>query len=288
MTTTILVLGANGTVGSELSRLLEGAGHTVRRATSRTAGTGQAHVNLLTGQGITEALEGTSAAFLLAPPGHVNQDELLGPVIEHARALRIEKVVLMTAMGVDADRSIPLRKVELQLERSGLAWNVIRPNWFMQNFNSYWLHGITHAGMIQLPVGTAKGSFIDTRDIAAVAAALMTRGEFDNQAFDLTGSEALDHHEVASILSAEVGRAISFDDITPDAFHKALLGAGMPASYAELLVGLMHNFRLGWSGRITDGVQRITMRAPRTFEEYARDYRDAFVPGGALLEASAG
>lgn len=286
MTTTILVLGASGTVGSELSRLLESAGHTVRRATSRTPGAGQAHVNLVTGQGIAEALNGTDAAFLLAPPGHVNQDELLGPVIEQARALRIEKVVLMTAMGVDADRSIPLRKAELLLERSGLAWNVIRPNWFMQNFNSNWLHGITHAGAIKLPVGNAKGSFIDTRDIAAVAAALITRGEFDDQAFDLTGSEALDHHQVARILSAEAGRMIGFDDITPEAFHASLLAAGMPPSYADLLLGLMHNFRQGWSERITGEVQRITLRAPRTLAEYAHDYRDAFVPSGAVLEAS--
>ncbi|HYW29992.1 MAG TPA: NAD(P)H-binding protein [Gemmatimonas sp.] len=276
--TTILVLGASGTVGSELSRLLESAGHTVRRATSRTPGAGQVGLDLVTGEGVANALDGANAAFVLAPPGHVNQDELLGPVIEQARIRGIEKVVLMTAMGVDGDESLPLRKAELQLERSGLAWNVIRPNWFMQNFNSYWLHGITHAGAIQLPVGAGKGSFIDTRDIAAVAALLLQRGEFDNQAFDLTGGEALDHYEVARILSAEAGRAIEFEDVAPEAFRRKLLSAGMPAPYTELMLVLLHNFKLGHSERTTDAVQRITGRAPRTFQAYARDYRDAFTP----------
>jgi uncharacterized protein YbjT (DUF2867 family) len=85
-------------------------------------------------------------------------------------------------------RTAPLRKAERHLEASGLAYNVIRPNWFMQNFNTFWLHGIQTAGQIFLPVGQAKGSFIDARDIAAVAAVLLTSDAFDNRDFDLTGA----------------------------------------------------------------------------------------------------
>jgi len=164
--TTTLVLGASGTVGGEVARLLADAGHTVRRATSRTAGAGQVHLDLLTQAGLDRAIEGAQAAFLMAPPGHTNQDELLGPVIERALVHGVQKVVLMTAMGADADPSAPMRRAELHLEGSGLAWNVIRPNWFMQNFHTYWLHGIREHHAIQLPTGSARGSFIDTREPA--------------------------------------------------------------------------------------------------------------------------
>lgn len=46
-------------------------------------------------------------------------------------------------MGVEhAPPEAPFRKLELELENSGLKYNIIRPNWFMQNFQTYWIGGI--------------------------------------------------------------------------------------------------------------------------------------------------
>jgi uncharacterized protein YbjT (DUF2867 family) len=268
---TFLVIGATGTVGSELACLLESAGHTVRRATSRNAGPGQVHLDLTTGAGLSQALSGADGAFLLSPPGHTNQDVLLGPVIEAASAHGVGKIVLMTAMGADADPSAPMRCLELQLEASGLTWNVIRPNWLMQNFHTFWLYGIRTQGAIQLPTGSAKGSFLDARDIAAVAAALLTGDRFANRAFDLTGDEALDHAQVAALLCAELGHPIRYDDITPELMRPGLLAAGLPEAYADFLLLILHYFKLGAAERITAAVKDITGYAPRRFAQYAHD-----------------
>jgi uncharacterized protein YbjT (DUF2867 family) len=273
-----LVIGASGTVGSELVKLLGAQGQDVRRATSRPATEpGQVQLDLVTGQGLAQAFEGVDRAFLLAPPGHARQDLLLKPLIDEARARSLRRVVLMSAMGANADEAAPLRQAELHLERSGLAWNVIRPNWFMQNFNSFWLHGITTQGKILLPVGQAKGSFIDARDIAAVAASLLSREDLAKRDFDLTGSEALDHDEVATILSRETGRTIGFQDITPEAMLAGLLEAGLPRDYAEFLVLILGFFKAGYAERTTGAVQAITGRAPRSFAAYAKDYRSAWL-----------
>jgi uncharacterized protein YbjT (DUF2867 family) len=140
--TTTLVIGANGQIGSTLASLLAAQGQNVRRATSRaTSQPGEAHVNMATREGLPAALAGADQLFLMAPPGHANQHELLIPAIDAAKAARVRKVLLLSAMGANADDSIPLRRAELHLERSGLTWNVIRPNWFMQNFHTFWLHG---------------------------------------------------------------------------------------------------------------------------------------------------
>ena len=274
---TVLVLGSTGTVGRELSTRLEAAGHHVRRATSRTAGAGQVHLDLVTGAGVGDAVAGADAVFLLSPPGHTDQYALLAPVIDAAGAAGVRKTVLMTAMGADADPGSPMRRAELHLEGAGMAWNVIRPNWFMQNFHTYWRHGIVTDGAIRLPTGDAAGSFIDARDIAAVAAVLLTSSEHDGTAFDLTGDEALDHREVAAQLTAALGRPIRYEDIAPDAMRTQLLSAGLPADYAEFMLVILHYFKLGAAARITDAVERITGDAPRRFAAYARDYRDAFV-----------
>jgi uncharacterized protein YbjT (DUF2867 family) len=237
------------------------------------------HLDLLTREGLDAALDGVDRAFLLAPPGYTNQDELLNPLIDAAKAHRLQQVVLMSAMGADADDNAPLRKAELHLQGSGLAWNVIRPNWFMQNFNTFWIQGILEHGTIFLPVGTAKGSFIDARDIAAVAAALLTgdRPELANRAFDLTGAVALDHDQVAAILSRETGRTIRYQDIPPQDMLAGLLGAGLPKPYAEFLIVILGYFKAGYSERTTDAVQVITGQAPRSLEQYAKDYRSAWV-----------
>jgi uncharacterized protein YbjT (DUF2867 family) len=274
-----LVIGANGTVGSELVRLLSERGQQVVKATSKqvTHPAQEVHVNLATGAGLDQAFSGVGQVFLLAPPGFTNQDELLKPAIDAARAQGVRKIVLMSAMGANADEAAPLRKAEVHLMNSGLAYNIIRPNWFMQNFNTFWIQGILEHGKIFLPVATAKGSFIDARDIAAVAAELLSSDALNNQEFDLTGGVALNHDEVAQVLSRETGRSITFEDIAPEVLRGGLLQAGLPAPYAEFLLLILGYFKAGYSERTTDAVQTILGRAPRTLEAYAHDYRAAWL-----------
>jgi uncharacterized protein YbjT (DUF2867 family) len=272
--TTTLVIGASGQIGSTLTDLLAAQGQTVRRATSRAATqTGEVTVNLLTGEGLAAALAGADQLFLMSPPGFAQQHELLIPAIDAAKAAGVRKVLMLSAMGANADDNIPLRRAELHLERAGLAWNVIRPNWFMQNFHTFWLHGIQNQGQIFLPVGDAKGSFIDTRDIAAVAAQLLSSEHFVNAAHDLTGSETLDHHQVAAILSKAAGRPIGYTDIPNEAMREGLLGAGLPADYADFLLVILGAFKAGFAERTTDAVSRITGRAPIRLEQYAQDFK---------------
>jgi uncharacterized protein YbjT (DUF2867 family) len=274
----ILIVGASGTVGSELSRLLVAQGESVVKVTHRKPeAADQVQVDLVSRAGLKPAFQGIDRAFLLAPPGHADQDALLAPLMDEARAQGLRKVVLMSAMGANADENAPLRKAERRLEASGLAWNIIRPNWFMQNFNTFWLHGIQTAGQIFLPAGDAKGSFIDARDIAAVAARLLTNDTFANRDFDLTGPRALDHAEVAAILTQATGKAIGYTDITPDAMLQGLLGAGLPPDYAAFLVQILGYFKAGYAERTTDAVLQITGRPPRTIEQYAKDYRASWV-----------
>jgi uncharacterized protein YbjT (DUF2867 family) len=270
----ILVVGANGTVASEVVRLLRARGQEVLAGTSRApTRPDQVQLDLVRGTGVAEAVARASAAFVFAPPGHVDQHALIAPFVDQAKRHGLRKVVLMSAMGADADANAPLRRAELHLEQSGLRWNTIRPNWFMQNFHTFWLTGIREQGKILLPVGNAKGSFIDARDIAAVAAELLLRSDRDDRAFDLTGSEALDHDQVAVLLSRAAGRTITYQDIPPAAMRDGLLAAGLPAAYAEFLLVILGFFKAGYSERIADAVQTVTGKPPIRFAQYAQDHR---------------
>lgn len=274
----ILVVGASGTVGSELAKKLRDKGHDVVRATSKSdLQPDQVHLNLVTRDGMDRAFDGVEKAFFLCPPGYANQYELLAPLIDKAKEAKLKKVVLMTAMGANAVETAPMRQAEIRLEQSGIPYNIIRPNWFMQNFNTFWLHGIQQANTIFLPVGSARASFIDARDIAAVAAVLLDTGRFDNQDFDLTGSESLTHDEAAALISKATGKSIRFQDITPEAMLDGLLKAGLPEDYAQFLVMILGFLKQGAAERRTDAVEKITGQPPIRFEQYTRDYRAAWM-----------
>jgi uncharacterized protein YbjT (DUF2867 family) len=274
----ILVIGSSGTVGAEIARLLKSKNQKVARATrSKELDADQVYLDLTTQDGLKSAITGVDKIFMLSPPGHVNQNELLNPVIDEAKKSGIKKIVLMTAMGANADEASPLRKTEIHLQNSGIQFNIIRPNWFMQNFNTYWIQSILNENKILLPVGQAKGSFIDTRDIARVAVELLTSDKFNNQEFDITGPEALNHAEVAEILSKVSDKKITYQDITPSQMYEGLVSAGLPKPYSEFMLMILEFFKLGYSERVTDSVEKITGKRAITFETYAKDYKDSWV-----------
>lgn len=274
---TILVIGSSGSVGSEVARLLEGSGKHVVRTTSRPSsgqdeeGTRKVHLDLVSGKGLDNAFEGVKRAFFMCPAGHADQHKILSPLIAKAKERGLEKVVLMTAIGVNLVPTSPMRRAEVELENSGLTYNIIRPNWFMQNFSTQWGDGIREQGKIMLPAGDARVSFIDSRDIAAVAAKLLTSDEHGNGAFDLTGPDAITHYEVAQALSSVTGREISYENVAPEAFKDVLLTKGVPQDYANFLVQILGALRAGFCAMVTDSVPKVLGRPAASFARFAAD-----------------
>jgi uncharacterized protein YbjT (DUF2867 family) len=273
-----LVIGASGTVGSELVKLLKAAGHSVKSATSKAAkDPGKVHINLGTGEGVKEAFEGVDQAFFLSPPGFADHYKILSPLIHEAKRRGLKKVVLMTALGANADANSPFRRAEVELEKSGLNYNIIRPNWFLQNFNTFWIHGILAQSSIALPAGNAKVSFIDARDISAVAARLLTSDDLNNQAFDITGPEAVDHNDVAHAISASAGKKITYQNIEPSVLKNGLVAAGLPVDYVDFLLLIFGFLREGYNAGVTDGVLKVTGKKPRSLQNYAVEYKQNWI-----------
>lgn len=270
---TILVLGAGGNVGRPLVRQLLASGEQVRAASRSGAGVEGAPgvaFDFADRASHGPALDGVSHAYLMLPAGHVQARELLLPVVE-ALAARGVKTVFQSVFGVDADDAIPYRQVELALERSGTPFVILRPNWFADNFHTYWKHGVAQ-GRIAVPAGTGQSSFIDARDIAASAAAALADSRFDGQAFNLTGPQALGYAEAAAVLSEVLGRTVAYEAIGDAAFVEGLVGGGVDRDYAQFLASIFHPVREGWTAAVTGHVQQLTGQAPRTLRRYAEDH----------------
>lgn len=272
MSGTILVLGATGNVGAPLVEALAARGERVRAGSRQAppiAGAEAVRVDLADPATVEPAMDGVDRVYALAPAGTMDPVGLLSPVFA-AAARRGAKVVLQTAMGAEASEEIPLRQAELALERSGAPWVVLRPNWFMDNFHTYWIEGV-RAGQVAVPAGEGRTSFVDARDIAVAAAGALTSSRWDGQAFTITGPEALTYGEAAATLSEATGRRVAYRPVDDEGFVAIMTGAGLPQAYARMLAGIFFAVRQGWAAAVTDDVERLSGRAPRRLATYTAD-----------------
>ncbi|AGS22389.1 SDR family oxidoreductase [Rhizobium etli] len=276
MSSKILVLGATGTVGRHVVDGLLAKGEAVKaasRAGKPVAAAEGVAFDYARPETFGPALEGVDRAYVLLASGYVDSKGLLLPVIEAAAARKV-KVVLQSVIGVDADDSIPYRQVEIALEKSGTPYVILRPNWFSDNFHTFWKPGIDH-GQIALPAAEGKSSFIDARDIAASGVAVLSSSSFDGKAFNLTGPEALSYAEAAAILSEAIGKPVTYNAVSDEAFIEMLTGVGVPAGYASFLASIFYPVRQNWTAVVTGDVETLTGTAPRSLKTYAADYAAA-------------
>lgn len=272
----ILVLGATGNVGKPLVKLLVAKGEIVKAASRQgksLGGVEGAAFDFAKPETIEGALQGVDRVYALAPGGTIDPRPLLLPVMKAAAGRKI-KVVLQSVLGVDADDSIPYRQVEIALEKSGTPYVILRPNWFSDNFLNFWKPGIAH-GEIAVPAADGKTSFIDVRDVAGSAAAVLTTNRFDGKAFNLTGPDAMSYAEAAKLIAQAIGKPVGYRSIDDSAFIEMLSGAGVPKEYAAFLASIFYPVREGWTAAVTDAVETLTGKAPRSVQSYVQDNKAA-------------
>ncbi|EGE59827.1 UNVERIFIED_ORG: uncharacterized protein YbjT (DUF2867 family) [Rhizobium esperanzae] len=273
MSSKILVIGANGTVGRHVVDGLLAKGEAVKaasRAGKLVANAEGVVFDYAKPETFGPAFDGVDRAYVLLASGYADSKGMLLPVIEAAAARKV-KVVLQSAFGVDADDAIPYRQVEIALEKSGTSYVILRPNWFSDNFHTFWKPGIDH-GQIALPAAEGKSSFIDARDVAASGVAALTSSSFDGKAFNLTGPEALSYTQAAAILSEAIGKPVSYNAVSDEVFIDMLTGAGVSADYASFLALIFYPVRQGWTAVVNGDVETLTGKAPRSLQTYAADY----------------
>lgn len=273
MSNSVLVFGASGTIGVPLVKDLLNRGEKVLCA-SRSGKTmeGAKAVKFEFGSATDYAalLKDVDRIFLLLPTGHPDAVGTLSPVIE-AAAARGVKIIYLSAFSADAHEDHDHHKVERILKSSGTPYVSLRPNWFSDNFHTFWKPDILK-GEIRLPAAQGKTSFIDARDIAACAAAAFTTDKFNGHAFDLTGPEALSYTEAAEILSAATGKAIKYTPLSGDEYKKLRISEGDPPEFVRTIVEIFAPVREGEMARVTNGVFELTGQPARTLAVYARDH----------------
>lgn len=275
--------GATGTVGSEVVRLLREEGHPVRAATRNIES-----VDSRLKDGLVErvrfdfarpetyrpALQGVTQLFLVRPPAISDTKRYINPAIDAAKQAGVEHVVFLSLLGAEKNPVVPHRKIETYLEASGLAYTFLRASFFMQNLSTTHREEIRDRSEVFVPAGRGKTSFVDARDIAAVAVKTLTEPWHGGRSCPLTGDEALDYGEVARTLSEVLGREVVYADPSIPRFVARMRKRGFPWDFILVMVGICTTARLGLAAGVTPDTARLLDRAPTTMREFAEDHAD--------------
>jgi len=119
----------------------------------------------------------------------------------------------------------------------------------MQNFLNF-RHGIIRGGKSYLPMGGGRISFVDVRDIAAVAAETLEEHGHAGKEYDVTGSEALSYADTAEKLSFVLGKPAAYVDVPPKAARNSMLEAGIPEWTADGLLELYASWKFNTASEI--------------------------------------
>ncbi|MFB9927653.1 SDR family oxidoreductase [Amycolatopsis halotolerans] len=275
---TVLVTGATGTVGSALIPALQARGGTVRAMTRGRPVDGVETVtaDLQDPASVAAALKGVDAVFLNSPSA-ADAAELQIQFANLARDAGVNRLVLLSQYAARADSPVRFLRwhaeVEAHVEKIGLDYTVLRPNLYLQGLLNF--SATIAQGFLAAPIGDAAVSVIDTRDISAAAAAVLTSSGHSGRTYTLTGPRAVTHTEIAAALSAATGRDIAFHDAPADQFAAALTGL-LPSWQIGGLVEDYAHYARGEAAEVHTSVADLTGRPARDLTDFALDYAAAF------------
>jgi len=290
LTETILITGATGTVGSEVVKQLSAKGENIIVKAAARSATDNTFENLNRVQvvqldydkpdSLAVALKGVDKLFLLTP-FQSNMVDLTSNLVSEAKKAKVKYIAKQSVMGADAEPGITPgrlhRQAEKIIEESGIPFTFLRPNFFMQNFVNYYSNLIRSQGAFYMPAGDAKVSFVDVRDIAAVAVkSLINDNQQKGRTYNITGGEALSYGQAAEILSKAVGKKINYVNVTDQDARKGMKDMSMDEWTIKSMIELFEITRAGYVSEISPIVEQVTGNKPITFSQFANDYAGAF------------
>jgi len=276
----ILITGASGNVGKTVLQAVakSGAQHramyrSAAEAAKASAGTETVVADFAKPETLGAALKNVDSVYLVCSP-IPELVQLESNMIDACAGAGVKHVVQNSALGAgDYDQSFPSwhRKVEEKLKGTRLSWTILRPNSFHQNVVAFFAPTIRTQGVFYNSMRDAKNSFLDVRDIAAVAAKSLAAGEHAGKIYELNGPEAINYAELAKKISKVAGREVKYVDLPMDAQKKAMLDQGMPEWLTTALLDLQQYYVNGKGGE-TDGLlQKLLGRAPITMAEFLKE-----------------
>ena len=281
--TKVLITGATGNVGIEVLRSLHGIDHQLDlyagvrsidddRIKLDNYKIKYSEFDFTDFNTYKTALDGCDFLFLLRPPQISEVDKYFKPLIDTCKEKGVKHIVFLSVQGVEKSKIIPHNKIEKLIVDSKIPYTFLRPAYFMQNFTTTLRSDLVIKKRIYLPAGSAKFTLIDVRDIGAVSAIILTKAsQHINKSYELTCKEKLTFSEMARILSRNLGIDIHFKSPNLVILFLTKRKEKTPTMLILVMIMLHYFPRFQNEPEITDWIEKISHRLPKTFEQFIND-----------------
>src|SRR5215469_9217174 len=238
-TSPVLFLGAPGLIGNHVIPALIEAGFSVLAGSRRGLSVGGARgvvVVMRNPESLVRTMQGMTTVSLVI--SDVEDMESLGlNAVAAAKSAGVRRLLWFSSFGANPDNQARFScrhpVIDEAVRASEIPYTILRPNFFMQDFSAFYGETIRTTGTIFLPLGDARVSRLDLRDLAEAAVAALTHDRHLNKTYDLSGPEALHTAEVAEQIESAIGRAIQYRPVSVTAMEAGLREAGMDPWFAE-------------------------------------------------------
>ncbi len=126
------------------------------------------------------------------------------------------------------------RATERDLRASGIAYAILRNGWYTENYTAG-IAAALHSGTMLGSAANGRISAATRDDYAAAAATVLLDGAAVAEIFELAGDIAFTRAEFAQAVAHESGTPVTYTDLAQAQYTAALIGAGLPAEFADLL-----------------------------------------------------
>lgn len=285
--TNLLITGATGSVGTQLVKKLVNMNVSFRALVrnndqgdlmSHLAQTEIAVGDLSDSDSLVQALQGIEKAFLLTNSSE-QAEELQLNFVNAAYKAGVKHIVKLSQLAADENSPVRFLRyhavVENRIKELGMNYTFLRPNLFMQGLIAFG-HSIKYEGKFYGSLGNAAVSAVDIRDIAGVAAKVLTENGHENKTYNITGEESLTHFQMAEILSRILKTEISYIDLNSEQMQGALTVAGFPEWQIGGLIEDYAHYARGEASEISNTVHNITRQPAIGFEQFVHDHLKFF------------
>lgn len=216
---------------------------------------------------MARAFDGARTALIISgnAPVEVRRQQQRN-AIDGAKRAGVQRIVytsVQDAAAPDSPFSFTAvhRDTEAYLAESGVPYTIARHTAYAE-LNLLFAKGALAAGKLSMPTGDGRVAFATRTDLAGALSAILATEEHTARLYTLTGPTAYSYAEVATALSESVGRAIPYDDCSPEAYAAGLSAAGLPPFLVEGMVGMAEAVRRGLYAEVSQDIRLLTGQAP--------------------------
>ncbi|MEM9103717.1 MAG: NmrA family NAD(P)-binding protein [Pseudomonadota bacterium] len=253
----LLIIGATGNVGghvidalrhSDNANIFAGIRRMSQASEFANQGITPVHLDLDDVSTLPNALQNTDSLLLIT--GYtVDMIKQSKRVIDAAKVAGVKHIVHIGASGNNTTEVAHWgwhRMIEAYIEQQGFDFTHIQPEAFMQNITQFgWL---SSNGLVNL-LKQAVWSWVDAKDVAAIAAAALANPEpFKNQVWRL-GYDKASIEDVANALNKVLGLHLTTQPLDPNTFYTSAVSSGADAAYMSCI---RDQFLLNGEGKIRD------------------------------------